>query len=763
MSEKFTTRKGRVRRNVVALLSAVALGVGGVAVPQTAGAFIQDDSLTERHGDELGKKPKTSISLTLADAEVQAGESTTATIKVGSTVPFPKTPNEKYGESDATALILSIEVDERLALNFGDGVESVVRWDDGQNRKLHHSGVDEENNELTLEFAASDFPLGANPGFTLELPVTVSEGVAPGTELNLRVGSEVNIRPGLDWTFGNYSMQKVDELEPGQDPCVRRATLDFSFDNIGQYGTWLGDLWLGTNSDFQLYGDASFRVTGPNGEDLTSEVFGLDGSPVPTLNPEGEPEFSEGKFQNHHWLKKYDWRLDKEAFAGEAWIPEGSNLEIQQFVSSQRCTFNEAKELFSANVVSRNSPLFETAIASESIVVAEPTPPEEPTPTVTTETVTETTTVPPTHTVTVTETPTTTVVEKSTEVETATTTPTKTTTSVSTTTTTTTETVVEDCDCEPTTVTETTTAEAPKRGTIGDRVWVDENGDGNEDPGEKEGVPGVPVVVKDKDGNEVIRTVTDEDGNWKVDVEPGEYTVEYKTRDGYTPTDPSQVSRKVVVESGKEYLDVDLGVKPGEKTPPTPPVTETVTETVPVPTPPVTETVTETVPVPTTKVEQPNGKTDNGAWERCVANAVASPLLYLVPIAVLGAVGGELARPYMGAINEQLAKVNADIQAAMRRDTPDRGHGGAGRDNDQFAEIRAQLDAANRQIQAIGNDPNIQRFGTIALGVLGLVAAGGVLYDWCSNEKGEAFTSIKGGSSEPMPITTAPVTTTPEK
>ena len=308
------------------------------------------------------------------------------------------------------------------------------------------------------------------------------------------------------------------------------------------------------------------------------------------------------------------------------------------------------------------------------------------------------------------------------------------------------------CDCEP---------EAP--GTLGDKVWVDTNGNGKEDPDETEGVEGITVIIRDKDGNEVIRTVTDEDGNWKVDVEPGEYTVEYKTRDGYTPTDPSQVSRKVVVESGKEYLDVDLGVKPGEKTPPTPPVTETVTETVPVPTPPVTETVTETVPVPTTKVEKPNGKTDNGAWERCVANAVASPLLYLVPIAVLGAVGGELARPYMGAINEQLAKVNADIQAAMRRDTPDRGHGGAGRDNDQFADIRAQLDAANRQIQAIGNDPNIQRFGTIALGVLGLVAAGGVLYDWCSNEKGEAFTSIKGGSSEPMPITTAPVTTTPEK
>lgn len=52
MSEKFTTRKGRVRRNVVALLSAVALGVGGVAVPQTAGAWVQQD--IERN---YGEKP----------------------------------------------------------------------------------------------------------------------------------------------------------------------------------------------------------------------------------------------------------------------------------------------------------------------------------------------------------------------------------------------------------------------------------------------------------------------------------------------------------------------------------------------------------------------------------------------------------------------------------------------------------------------------------------------------------------------------------
>ncbi|WP_246821677.1 MSCRAMM family adhesin SdrC, partial [Corynebacterium sp. HMSC070H05] len=66
------------------------------------------------------------------------------------------------------------------------------------------------------------------------------------------------------------------------------------------------------------------------------------------------------------------------------------------------------------------------------------------------------------------------------------------------------------CDCEP---------EAP--GTLGDKVWVDTNGNGKEDPDETEGVEGITVIIRDKDGNEVIRTVTDEDGNWKVDVEPG--------------------------------------------------------------------------------------------------------------------------------------------------------------------------------------------------------------------------------------------------
>jgi len=268
-----------------------------------------------------------------------------------------------------------------------------------------------------------------------------------------------------------------------------------------------------------------------------------------------------------------------------------------------------------------------------------------------------------------------------------------------------------DCDCEPV-----------KPGTIGNRVWIDLNGNGKQDPNETEGVPDVTVIVRDKDGNEVTRTVTDEDGNWKVNVEPGDYEIEYRPRD-WKPTDPKRVTQKVTVEEGKEYLDLDLGVqkpKPGEPTPPT------------------------DGPAP-----DPEKGSSTETLDRCVANAVRSPLLYLVPVALLGAFGGEIARPYMGAINEQVNQINAQFQEAMRRNSPDWGRGGrGGRDNDQFAELRGQIDAANRRIAELGQDPNVQRFGTVAAGIIGLIAAGGVLYDWCSNEKGEAFTSIGGSSAK---------------
>ncbi|MGW9167330.1 DUF7507 domain-containing protein [Agromyces sp. NPDC055658] len=61
--------------------------------------------------------------------------------------------------------------------------------------------------------------------------------------------------------------------------------------------------------------------------------------------------------------------------------------------------------------------------------------------------------------------------------------------------------------------------------TVGDLVWLDENGDGRFDDGEQ-GIPGVTVQVLDADGEIVSTEVTDATGRWVSEAVPaGTYTV----------------------------------------------------------------------------------------------------------------------------------------------------------------------------------------------------------------------------------------------
>lgn len=77
---------------------------------------------------------------------------------------------------------------------------------------------------------------------------------------------------------------------------------------------------------------------------------------------------------------------------------------------------------------------------------------------------------------------------------------------------------------------------------------------------------------------------------------------------------------------------------------------------------------------------------------------------------------------------------------------------------DPFAEVRAQLDTANRQVQQIAADPTVQRYGTLAAALVGAVAYGAVIYDWCTSESGKALTAISLGK-EPRGTGSAKLTT----
>ena len=111
-------------------------------------------------------------------------------------------------------------------------------------------------------------------------------------------------------------------------------------------------------------------------------------------------------------------------------------------------------------------------------------------------------------------------------------------------------------------------------GSIGDRVWIDANGDGVQDPGEA-GLGGVTVTLytdPDQDGvydNVAGTTVTDAAGNYIFDNLPaGSYVVGISAPVGYTQTgDPDdsldhQTTSPVVLGPGDVYVNADFGYQP---------------------------------------------------------------------------------------------------------------------------------------------------------------------------------------------------------
>ena len=161
--------------------------------------------------------------------------------------------------------------------------------------------------------------------------------------------------------------------------------------------------------------------------------------------------------------------------------------------------------------------------------------------------------------------------------------------------------------------------------------------------------------------------------------------------------------------------------------------------------PAVTETLPQTTvtEVPTTLVTtKPSVDEGNDILGRCIANAVRSPILYMVPLLLAGQVLGEVAGPYVNAVNEQFNRISAEIQDEIRRKTPNFGYGRRGHENEQVAELRAKAEAANRMLQELAMRPEVQKYGQWAAIAAGVVVAGSVLYDWCTNEAGEVLTAI---------------------
>jgi protocatechuate 3,4-dioxygenase beta subunit len=92
---------------------------------------------------------------------------------------------------------------------------------------------------------------------------------------------------------------------------------------------------------------------------------------------------------------------------------------------------------------------------------------------------------------------------------------------------------------------------------LGDTVFHDKNADGIQDAGE-EGIAGATVTLTDADGN-TTETTTDANGNYSFDgLNPGDYTVDFTTPDGYTESSPANVGNDDAVDSDGTSVSTNL-------------------------------------------------------------------------------------------------------------------------------------------------------------------------------------------------------------
>ncbi|WP_293831116.1 G5 domain-containing protein [uncultured Corynebacterium sp.] len=141
-------------------------------------------------------------------------------------------------------------------------------------------------------------------------------------------------------------------------------------------------------------------------------------------------------------------------------------------------------------------------------------------------------------------------------------------------------------------------------------------------------------------------------------------------------------------------------------------------------------------PKPDTPVEDEKGS----SAERCVANAFAanSPLLWLLPVGLLGAIGYGINEMYGPQINQASGALNARWEAFVRENTPDFGHGHRGIEKPEWVrQAEAQANALNQQFNQrfAGYGEQLRPVG-IALGALAAVALTGTLIAQACSEEG---------------------------
>ena len=245
-------------------------------------------------------------------------------------------------------------------------------------------------------------------------------------------------------------------------------------------------------------------------------------------------------------------------------------------------------------------------------------------------------------------------------------------------------------------------------------AWVDENGNGKQDP--DEALTGLKVSLAPSDGTPSFAGDSDENGNVLFEGTPyGKYSVKIDSPGKLRLVDPkdpenSSFDPGAILESKEFEVSEELANEEG------------------------TQYINLQLETPRTAGLSEGGaaqEEEGSSLGKCLASAssVSNPVAWLVPLGLLGAVMGGIGVMFEDELNQISAQANAAIREAM----PNVDLGIGFQQPEWVTEIQgqwqAQIDQVNRQLAQISPAAPAAAGGVALLAIAGLLT--GIFYAGC--------------------------------
>lgn len=355
-----------MRRNIAAVIGAVSLACGSVAVPVVAPEYAPvaraaDTSVNWDSVEAPSYNPKIEVTV---DETNPTGDFNYL-LTFDAVPPRPTSRPGEAGQSNLRNLKVWVIPDDGKTELRRDPEPTDFKWASRQTHPIYDiqhigketlilfgepAGVDGDGNTI-LEIPDGDYPISA------KLPARVSEGSS--VPFHAFAGMYAQLRPKVGWqkdfTYLLREPEKDSQFHTYPDACRSENWSKYTLHGDG-YGQQLVQLYVGTELPWMALGAEqtnlaadkrqeleqqgfffgpgySIRITDPNGNVITEEVMDKASAGDPKQDPRDPYPYS----VNQNWLQAWEWNFNATSIAdsdqideSEVWLRSGTTIEFHQ-------------------------------------------------------------------------------------------------------------------------------------------------------------------------------------------------------------------------------------------------------------------------------------------------------------------------------------------------------------------------------------------------------------------------------------------------